>query len=242
MSDYQLKLHVEKPDTPYTNPKSCMQRRDPLALDLDGDGIETTSSLTGNVIVFDHDADGVKTGTGWLKPDDGWLVLDRNGNGSIDSGRELFGVDTLKRNGQLASDGFDALRDMDANQDGRIDGADSVFANLRIWRDLNQDGISQANELSTLSANSITRIGVNASAVRNGFGELLTLSQAGVQNLNVGYTNLAPSTAAAAQGNQHQQLASFTNSGGSFQQKDDFWFSCGGLTGKAARSCSNTPR
>ena len=64
----------------------------------------------------------MKTGTGWIKPDDGWLVLDRNGNGTIDSGRELFGVDTLKSNGQLAADGFDALCDVDVNKDGKIDG------------------------------------------------------------------------------------------------------------------------
>ena len=140
-------------------------RYDPLVLDLDGDGIETTSILDGTVILFDHNADGVKTGTGWVKPDDGWLVLDRNGNGTIDSGRELFGVDTLKSNNQLASSGFDALKDLDSNKDGKIDFADSVFANLRIWRDLNQDGISQAAELTTLSANSVTAIGVNSSAV-----------------------------------------------------------------------------
>lgn len=145
-------------------------RRDPLVLDLDGDGIETTSTRDGTVILFDHDGDGVKTGTGWVKPDDGWLVLDRNGNGTIDSGRELFGVDTLKSNGQLATDGFDALRDIDANKDGKIDVTDSVFANLRIWRDLNQDGISQANELTTLSANNITSIGINSTTVRTDLG------------------------------------------------------------------------
>jgi len=145
-------------------------RRDPLVLVLDGDGIETTSTRDGTVILFDHDADGVKTGTGWVRPDDGWLVLDRNGNGTIDSGRELFGVDTLKSNGQLATDGFDALSDLDANKDGKIDSTDSVFANLRIWRDLNQDGISQANELTALSANSITAIGVNPIGVRNDLG------------------------------------------------------------------------
>jgi Ca2+-binding RTX toxin-like protein len=140
-------------------------RRDPLVLDLDGDGLETTSTRDGSVILFDHDADGVKTGTGWLKPDDGWLVLDRNGNGTIDSGRELFGVDTRKSNGQLATDGFDALKDLDANQDGKIDATDTVFANLQIWRDLNQDGVSQASELTTLSTNNITSIGVNSSSV-----------------------------------------------------------------------------
>ncbi|MEO5351311.1 MAG: hypothetical protein H7836_16965, partial [Magnetococcus sp. YQC-3] len=149
--------------------------RDPLALDLDGDGIETTSTRDGTIILFDHDGDGVKSGTGWLRPDDGWLVLDRDGNGSIDSGRELFGVDTLKSNGQLARDGFDALRDLDDNQDGMMNAADVDFANMRIWRDLNQDGISQAEELTTLNDNHIISIGLNATATRT------TLSNGNVQ-------------------------------------------------------------
>ncbi|MES2662639.1 MAG: calcium-binding protein, partial [Pseudomonadota bacterium] len=145
-------------------------RRDPLVFDLDGDGIETTSTRDGTVILFDHDADGIKTGTGWVKPDDGWLVMDRNGNNTIDTGRELFGVDTIKKDGQFAVDGFDALKDEDTNNDGKINSADSVFTNLRIWRDLNQDGISQANELTTLSANNITSISVNSSIVFNDLG------------------------------------------------------------------------
>ena len=74
----------------FLNAQHWVPRRDPLAIDLDGDGIETVGiSSTGNPILFDHDADGVKTGTGWLKGDDAWLVLDRNGNGTIDSGQEL---------------------------------------------------------------------------------------------------------------------------------------------------------
>ena len=121
-------------------------------------------------MLFDHDADGVRTGTGWIRPDDGWLVLDRNGNGTIDSGRELFGVDTIKSNGQFARDGFDALKDMDGNNDGKIDAADAVFSSLRIWRDLNQDGISQAHELSTLAAHGIVSIGVNATSTNINLG------------------------------------------------------------------------
>ncbi|WP_265257313.1 calcium-binding protein [Verminephrobacter aporrectodeae] len=194
-------------------------RRDPLALDLDGDGIETTSTRegmailfghdacapleancpvrNGTVILFDHDADGVKTGTGWVKPDDGWLVLDRNGNGTIDSGRELFGVDTLKKNGQRATDGFDALKDLDANNDGKINSADSVFANLRIWRDLNQDGISQAKELSTLSANKITAIGVNSSAGRIDLGNGNVQTAAGTFTRSNGTTGTTGETHSA---------------------------------------------
>ncbi|MEF9387617.1 calcium-binding protein [Ralstonia solanacearum species complex bacterium KE056] len=169
-------------------------RRDPLVLDLDGDGIETISTQNGAVIFFDHDADGVKTRTGWIKPDDGWLVLDRNGNGTIDSGRELFGVDTLKSNGQLASDGFDALKDLDANQDGKIDSADSVFADLRIWRDLNQDGISQANEMTALGANGITAIGVNSTPVRTDLGNGNVQTAAGTFTRSNGTTGTTGET------------------------------------------------
>lgn len=59
---------------------------DPLTLDLDGDGLETTGINPTSPILFDHDADGIKTATGWVKSDDAFLVLDRNGNGTIDSG------------------------------------------------------------------------------------------------------------------------------------------------------------
>ena len=137
-------------------------RRDPLVLDLDGDGIETTPA-DGSVL-FDHNADNQKTATGWIAPDDGLLVLDRNNNGTIDTGRELFGDSTLKSNGELATNGFDALADLDSNQDGLVDVNDTEFANLRIWQDLNQDGISQNNELKTLeqlNIQSITTAGEN---------------------------------------------------------------------------------
>ena len=132
--------------------------REPLTLDLDGDGIETVGINTNNPILFDHDADGVKTATGWVKPDDGLLVLDRNNNGVIDNGRELFGDSTVMSNGQTAADGFAALADLDSNQDGVINTNDAQFANLRVWRDLNQDGVSQANELSTLEQQNIASI------------------------------------------------------------------------------------
>ena len=86
------------------------------------------------------------------------LVLDRNNNGVIDNGRELFGDSTVMSNGQTAADGFAALADLDSNQDGVINANDAQFANLRVWRDLNQDGVSQANELSTLDQQNIASI------------------------------------------------------------------------------------
>ncbi|MGX5648963.1 hypothetical protein ACWKW4_01755 [Hydrogenophaga borbori] len=149
-------------NTAFNSARSFINRRDPLVLDLDGDGLEL-SAASGSVL-FDHNADGIKTGTGWARPDDGFLVRDLNGNGSIDSGRELFGVDTVKSNGQLASQGFDALADLDSNGDGQITSADAAWGQLQVWRDTNQDGISQAGELSGLDALGITRLGLNGSA------------------------------------------------------------------------------
>ena len=123
---------------------------DPIILDIDGDGIETVGLNAG--VLFDHNADGIKTGTGWVGKDDGLLVLDKNNNGKIDSGAELFGDNTLLKNGQKAKDGFEAISDLDVNQDGKLNSSDAVFSSLRVWQDINQDGVSQFGELKTLSA------------------------------------------------------------------------------------------
>jgi hypothetical protein len=84
----------------FTSAQRFVFRRDPLILDLDGDGIETVGVDPNNPILFDHDGDGIKNGTGWVKPDDGFLVLDRNGNGVIDNGTELFGDSTPPERGR----------------------------------------------------------------------------------------------------------------------------------------------
>ncbi|WP_280191080.1 hypothetical protein [Delftia sp. PS-11] len=135
---------------------------DPLVLDLDGDGIEI--SPLASQIQFDTNGDGIKTGTAWVQADDGLLVWDRNGNGLIDSGRELFGDETLMANGQKAAHGFAALSELDVGGtdggagDGVFDAKDAQYASLRIWRDLNQDGISQANKLQTLAEAGVASI------------------------------------------------------------------------------------
>ena len=148
-------------------------RSDPLVLDLDGDSVETIPVTNG--VVFDFDGDGLKTGTGWVKGDDGFLVLDRNDNGTINNGSELFGVDTIKSNGLKATDGFDALRDLDSNADGLFDAQDVEFANVRIWQDLNQDGISQANELKSLVEHNIVAINLDSTSTnQNSNGNLIS--------------------------------------------------------------------
>jgi hypothetical protein len=135
---------------------------DPLAIDLDGDGIEAIPVNAAASVLFDHDGDGTRTGTGWLKGDDGWLVLDRNGNGQIDNGGELFGMDTTLPNARKATDGFAALASLDSNQDKVFDVADVEFARVQIWRDLNQDGVSDAGELQSLSAAGIASISLTS--------------------------------------------------------------------------------
>ena len=120
---------------------------DPLVLDLDGDGVELIAENDWNGVLFDFNGNGIKTATQWVKSDDGLLVFDRNDNGKIDNGSELFGEDTIKRPAvdtlggaskpQEKDDGFDALRIVDFNLDGKINAKDSEWQNLRVWRDLN---------------------------------------------------------------------------------------------------------
>ena len=129
----------------YRDAKNWRQPIDPLMLDLDGDGLELKPA--DGSILFDHDADGIKTGTGWIGADDGILVRDLNGDGKIATGRELFGTETLKSNGQKAKDGFDALADLDSNHDGNFTSADAAWSQVKVWRDLNQNGVTDTGEL-----------------------------------------------------------------------------------------------
>ena len=145
----------------FSDARAWRQPVDPLMLDLDGDGLELKRA--DGSILFDHNADTIKTGTGWIGADDGILVRDLNANGTIDSGRELFGIDTFKRDGKNAVNGFDALADLDSNADGQLNAADLAWNSLQVWRDLDQDGVSDAGELLGLEALRINRIGVAGS-------------------------------------------------------------------------------
>jgi hypothetical protein len=130
---------------------------DPLTLDLNGDGIHTVPLKT-PPLLFDINASGIKISTGWIAPDDGLLVFDRDGNGMVDNGSELFG-DATPAYGNTPSgrtaDGFAALAQEDTNADGIVNNLDANWASLRVWQDLNQDGISQAGELTTLDQQGI---------------------------------------------------------------------------------------
>ena len=166
----------------------------PIILDLDGTGINTVGLSAG--VHFDHAADGFAERTGWVAQGDGLLVWDRNGNGEIDSGRELFGSETVLGNGLGAVNGFAALAELDANGDGVIDASDPLFAELRVWVDANLDG-------------------------RTGEGELLTLEEAGVRAINVAFVD---SSYVDANGNEHRQVGSFVTTDGETRTATDVWF------------------
>ena len=155
-----LKERVKKNPNDFDNAQHIPNAYDPLTLDLNGNGIETVPTST-PPLFFDLNATGIKISSGWIAPTDGLLVLDRNGNGTIDSGAELFGNATPLNNGGKAADGFAALAQEDTNGDGLVNNLDANWNNLRVWQDLNQDGISQADELTTLDQQGITSFNVD---------------------------------------------------------------------------------
>lgn len=142
---YRINLNFEKlerTEAEITLESIDIEFADPLVLDLTGEGIQLTRP--GEGATFDITADGKLNETAWVKGGTGILVYDRNGNGIIDDGSEMFGDQNGKPHG------FAELAKYDSNNDGRIDRLDPIFKSLRVYKDINENGKIDDGELFTL--------------------------------------------------------------------------------------------
>lgn len=135
----------------------------PILIDLDRGGFRLSGAV--GAVLFDLDADGENEWTAWpvAGSQDAFLCWDRNQNGLIDDGRELFGNATVLFGGAIARHGYLPLQEIDhpaltGNGNGLVEAGDGDFGKLCLWRDGNRDGISQAEELTSLSSMGIAAL------------------------------------------------------------------------------------
>lgn len=143
-------VHVGGEPPPPPPKENC-----PILLDLRLDGFHLSGPNP--PVHFDIDADGDAEEIAWTEAggNDAFLCWDRNHNGAIDDGRELFGYATPLASGKPAKVGYRALEELDGpelggNQDGKVDVRDAMFGELCAWTDANRDGVSQADEIRSL--------------------------------------------------------------------------------------------
>lgn len=159
--------HVDLEGTEYEGCESYADcRMSPVLLDLGGDGMQLTGIAEG--VAFDLDGDGRPEQSGWTAAgsDEAFLWLDMNGNGIADNGTELFGS-------AVAANGFEPLAQFDqvdgpevlwgGNGDGVLDARDRMWPRLRLWTDINHDGVCTTDEVSELAASSVSAIGLDYS-------------------------------------------------------------------------------
>jgi hypothetical protein len=137
----------------------------PVVVDVLGNGFQMTSAADG--VMFDLQGQGTPRQFSWIAAgsDDSWLALDRNNNGLVDSGRELFGNVTSQPPPDAGEEmnGFRALAEYDTagfggNGDGKINQQDHIFSQLKLWQDANHNGISESCELKTLPEAGLRKI------------------------------------------------------------------------------------
>ena len=145
------------------DPADVLPCGSPLILDMNGDGVNTTS--TAWPVRFNFSGEGKPVETSWTDPatEEAFLVLDLNGNGKVDGGRELFGTGTLLPSGEKAGNGFEALaiydrRSYGGDGDGQITPRDRIWYFLELWIDRKHNGISAPRELKPLWSSGVQSI------------------------------------------------------------------------------------
>lgn len=135
--------------------------KSPVVFDLHGIGQPETLSVFESDVKFDVAGDGIRVSTGWITPRFGFLALDKNNNGLVDGGEELFGEGTRLADGKRASNGYEALAQYDKSNQGYLNQQSPIFSQLKMWVDKNSDGVSSPDEIAPLSKYGITKISVN---------------------------------------------------------------------------------
>jgi Ca2+-binding RTX toxin-like protein/GH24 family phage-related lysozyme (muramidase) len=126
----------------------------PLVIDLGGNGLDVSASTK---VYLNTTVDNFQVASSWVGPENAILVNDTNGNGIIDGINEMF----ASPSDYSGPTGFTQLSGLDSNHDGIIDSSDTNFSQLKIWVDTNQDGISQFNEMQTLTDAGIKSLNVS---------------------------------------------------------------------------------
>jgi len=156
--NYQISMQISRVDAQVQVQDVQVQdlqvsTSDPLILDMGGEGIELTQAGSG--AVFDINGDGRKESTAWVKGSSAFLVMDRNNNGTIDDGTELFG----DQHGALH--GFQELARFDSNSDNIINSRDTVFKALKVYQDMNGNGRIDSGEVTSLEKAGVASINLD---------------------------------------------------------------------------------
>ena len=174
---------------------------DPIIIDLNKNKI--TSTKLNNTTYFDHDNNNFKEATSWIDKGDAFLALDKNSNGLIDNGNELFGNHTISNtrfgeqeaNKDTSINGYEALKAYDLNGDNVIDSKDEIYDKLLLWKDSNQNAITDK-------------------------GELIKLKDSGIVSIDLNYKN----TNTDEKGNTIKQSSTVTFEDGTTTIANDVWF------------------
>ena len=168
----------------------------PILLNLGPGPYDLTSAADG--VRFDIRADGSPRKVAWTSrgSEVALLALDRNGNGSVDSGAELFGSATMLASGARAKHGFEALAELDADGDGLLSPHDPAWTSLVLWTDRDHDGSSAAGEMQRLADSRLEWLStgsVHQVNRRDAWGNLFRyMSRAGIRVSDTGNAREVP--------------------------------------------------